>query len=271
VFHLDFPACPEQEVSTTRSRAGSAAGSVVVYASDNKNAESICAMLLAHGIHCAAAVFDDDPAQEIASAFILSAIIDLSFSQKKFGALLRRLHKSPIATRFTLIFISVDPAVRDHFYVAQAPHLLPWISRRAEIQWGSGAPASALKPWLPGGRKILHVEGNRHVVAFVRQALQVEFSIVSAPTGEHAREYLAHDRFDLVILNLELSVGLVCDVLPATAKEPDQIVPLVILTAQEMSLDALSESEMVQSAPPGNLKALVESVRSLLCIAATDS
>jgi hypothetical protein len=224
---------------------------------DAKIGDPICAMLRAHGFHCGSAIFDDDPALEMASGLVHSAIIDLSFTQQELVTFLRRLHEPPKDIRLALIFISVDPAVREHFYVAHAGPLLPWISRFAEIERGSDAVDNAVKSPRSERRKILHVEGNRHVAAFVSQALHVEFGIVSAPTAELAREYLAHDRFDLAILNLALSADLVSDILPTTVGDADRSAPIVLLTAQEVIKDEPWR-------PTGNLTTLVESVRSLL-------
>jgi DNA-binding NtrC family response regulator len=115
-------------------------------------------------------------------------------------------------------------------------------------------------------RNILIVDEDLEVTAFVRQALHPDFDVVAASTAELARERLAADDFDLVILGLDLSANLFADVLPAGVKRPNYAAPMVILTVRKAKAESDQRATIICSERLGNLNTLVKSVRSLLAM-----
>jgi len=262
-FHLDFPTLAEQEDGPVGIHSVTQTSQVLVCALDGAIADPVCATLLAHGFKCAFVRAPEQALLVAAGGAVKAAVIDLPFAGEKFGDFIRKLRDGREANPFPVVLICVEPAARDQFYVSQALPVLSWISRLAEVErlprsiFSDSGFSRLEKP------AVLHVENDRHVLEALRQALQDECRIVAAPTLEMARRRLARDRFDLVIVDFQLSAGLVKDVFPAFADAADRPMPIVLLTAQNTIPKLASGAKMSPTRSRHNTAMLVEAVRSV--------
>ena len=111
---------------------------------------------------------------------------------------------------------------------------------------------------------ILHIEDDHDVLEVVRQALQDEFRVFSAPTLDKARQYLEAEKWDLIILDLALSDGLGSDLIPRLVDGAGRPIPIVVFTAQESTHELAGQVETILTKSRVNLLMLVETVRSAI-------
>jgi PAS domain S-box-containing protein len=264
-FHLDFPALAGQDRQTPRASSSRLANRVLVCARDAAVADPIRATLLAYGFEGVLGSTTEEAISEAAKGLVKAAIIDLPFAAANSGDFMRRLADCRGFGYLPVVLICVEPAIRDHFYVSQAVPILAWVSRLAEVE---SLPRSIRAVKRSGKFAILHVEDDRDLLEAVREALFDEFRVVAAPTLEAARQTLARERFELVILDFKMSVGLVKDLFPLVADAADGPLPIILLTAQSAVPTLSQGAEMILVKSQGNLAMVIEAVRSVFAATA---
>lgn len=93
--------------------------------------------------------------------------------------------------------------------------------------------SSRLGQKVPERARILHVEDDLDIVTIVGSLLRDDFSVCSAKTLKQARECIAKESFDLVLLDVGLPDGSGLDLLPEL-EQGENDTPVVIFSAQDM-------------------------------------
>ena len=261
-FHLDFQALPEQGAKPLEARLEPKDSPVLVCAREAKIAHPIRDTLREHGFACALALSEDQALLEAAAGALKAAIIELSFADEDVGGFVRRLRERVGDDQLPIVLVCADPLNSDSVNVAHAGLVLPWILRLAEAKRPFRMTAKIPELLQLERPAILHVEDDYAVLESVRHALQEKFRVVAAPTSGMARQFLSQDRFDLIILNLNLSASLLEVVLLAVAESDDRRSPIILLAAWEAS--GVSAAGAVVASPRSDLTMLVEGVESLL-------
>ena len=142
--------------------------------------------------------------------------------------------------------------------------VMDWITPASELERLPELVRNLLDGAHRDKPRILHVEDDRDVLEVVRHALQDDFNVLPAPTLEMARQRLARETIDLVILDLTLLDGLGSHLLPALVDSAGHPIPTIVFTAQDAAPDLVEHVEMILTKSRGNLSTLVEAVRSVL-------
>jgi PAS domain S-box-containing protein len=261
-FHLDFHALPAQGSDPLEAQSDLEESRVLVCALEPALADPIREALREHGFKCALVLSEDDALREAANGALKAAIIEMSFADADVGRFVRNLRDRAGDEQLPIVLVCADPCSRDNF-AAHAGLVLPWMLRLAEAKRPFRMTAKIPELLQLDRPAILHVEENHAVLESVRYALQEKFRVVAAPTLELARQFLARDSFDLVILNLDLAASLLGGLLLAVSEPDDRGAPIILLAAWE-ALPILASGEMAPAAPGRDLAMLVEGVRSVL-------
>ena len=269
-FHLDFPVAARMDRQPLRARSDRPTSGVLVCGLSAAIVDPVRETWLAHGLKCAVVSAEDHAVLQVANGPVEVVVIDLSFAAENLGDFIRRLRACRGAEQPAVAIVCVEPAISDPFYVSQALPMMGWIRGLAEVGAIPRATRNVVEPSPLRKFAVLHVDADRDVLEVVREALRDDFDVVSAQTLETARHRLERDRFDLVILDFTLSLGLVEDVVAAFVDATDLPIPIVLLTTPDATAKATSSLETSPIPSPGGIATLVEAVRSAFAETARD-
>lgn len=111
---------------------------------------------------------------------------------------------------------------------------LPVWDDRAGGETGLNVEPSAPAPAGWPRRRVLHVDDDRDVLATVAERLRPMVDVVSAASAEEARQILAAERIDLVLLDIALGQDCGTDLLPDLWDSSGKIIPVVVLSNQAL-------------------------------------
>jgi PAS domain S-box-containing protein len=262
-FHLDFHVIPSEGAESSPDRIAPQESRVLVCALEPELADPICSTLLAHGFNCLSVLSEEQAALEAGKGAVKAAIIELPFAMKRVGSFVAKLRERVRDDGLPVIVVCADPSARRNFSVALARPLLPWTLRLTALERPIRQVAHGGDPRQTEKPAILHVENDQAAVEAVREALQNEFEVVAAATLEIARQFLARDRFVLIIIDFKLSADLVKDVIPAIGGTDDSVMPIVLLTLRDHAADA-TQGEATVPVGDADVAMLIEAVRSTL-------
>jgi PAS domain S-box-containing protein len=261
-FHLDFPLAGGPQHETLPATEELQAGRAIVCALNAAVADPICVILRAHGFECAAVFTDERAAFEGAIGAANPATIDLPFARDDLGGIIRAFRDRRGADHFPVVLLCVEPAILE----SAAPKAIRFAGP-VRIEHASEGAGNLAQARQRERLAILHIEDDHDLLEVVRQALQDEFTVVSAPTLDRARQHLVADKFDLVILDLTLSDGLGNDLIPLLVDAAGRPIPIVVFTAGDSTGELAGQVETILTKSRDTLALLVETVRS--AIAAT--
>ena len=162
--------------------------------------------------------------------------LDLMLPDQDGLSLLRELRADPRTAALPIIVVSAKADVGrrevDGHTVAVVDWLEKPIDRARLVQAVRQTTGSA------GHRpRILHVEDDADLTAVVGTMLRAAATVVPAATLAAARELLAHESFELLILDLTLPDGSGLDLLPVLDGPDGPAVPVVLFSASEADRD----------------------------------
>jgi PAS domain S-box-containing protein len=229
-FHLDFPSLREEEPSALERGSEVSTNRILVCAGSAAIAEPMCAALRAHGLKSASTLSQGEGILEAVNGVVDALVIDASFAQGTIGDFVRRFRVRANDAKLPVVYLHGDRAFGNSGHVEQVRTFVQWVVGFTEAELSSGIDANFPRVSQLAKPAILHVEATRTVVESVRIALEDYFRVVVAPTVERARQCLARETFELVILDIKLSVGLAAGKSPFAAGVAKRVIPIFVLT-----------------------------------------
>lgn len=180
-------------------------------------------------------VFDAAQAKEILSRYRYDVMtLDLRLDGI---SLLRELRQQPATQNLPVVIVSANTenmwqvAAEDDLKVVdllEKPldqvHLLSAINRAVVL--------SRQNSTLP---RVLYVEDNRNLVQVMSMMLDGEATVFESTTLAEAKDKLTNDKFDLILLDINLPDGSGLDLIPFLKQTTNPEVPIVIYTAQRVN------------------------------------
>ena len=103
-----------------------------------------------------------------------------------------------------------------------------------------GKPMLALKtsfePELSGRLRVLHVDDDRDMLGVLALALRGTADVVSVVSIEGARQALANERIDLVVLDIMLGEESGLDLMPELRDRSGGVIPVIVFSVRDASL-----------------------------------
>ncbi len=111
--------------------------------------------------------------------------------------------------------------------------VVDWLPKPIDAHRLMAAVHSAMHADIDEGACILHVDDDPEFLQMISQLLEPQFSLMGAVNLQQAREKLAQQRFQLILLDLHLPDGHGADLL-GDLPEPNKFTPVVIFSAQDI-------------------------------------
>jgi PAS domain S-box-containing protein len=264
VFHLDLPRIALAKHEPLRAASIDQSPSILVCANEQSKADAICTALAGQGFGCVVASRVEEALTASARAIFRAAVIEVPFGGIDIAQFVPALREQSGARALPLIVVSLDDSVHPASGVQYAFPIVDWVTNRADLARLPEILRSLAQRSFPDRPRILHVEDDPDVLEVVSHALDGEFTVVAAPSLELARQHLACQQFELVILDLTLSDGLGKDLIPALVNAAGAPIPTVVFTAQDGTPELAANVEAVLTKSRANLTTLLEAVRSVV-------
>jgi CheY-like chemotaxis protein len=110
------------------------------------------------------------------------------------------------------------------------------------------------------GLRVLHIEDDEDIVRLVKSAFEDRATVAAARNADEAREALARDPPDLVILDLALPGESGLDLLPSLQTPAGEPIPVVIYTARDEDAEIASRALAMLTKSKASLDELVSTV-----------
>jgi DNA-binding response OmpR family regulator len=154
--------------------------------------------------------------------------------------------------------------------------IIDWLTKPIDPARLDAAIAQAVRPTGVAPARILHLEDDPDLRQIIAALLGPEAELVAAADLHQARQQLATQRFDLVLLDVSLPDGSGLDLLPWLQQQAGAPTPVIIFSVQEMSNDIARQvaATLVKSRTSNHqlittIKALVSHARPNAAIPST--
>jgi PAS domain S-box-containing protein len=264
VFHIDLPPAGASDHQPIRATAQSRR-TILVCSRSEADAGILASALAAADFTCEVALTHEAALAAVGLGAVQAAVVDVSIvAGLDVSAFVRSLQETSPQPPLPVVLVALGETQRGKTVTAETLPVLYWAENKNELARLPTMIGELLNRRAAGKPTILHVEDDRDVLEVVRHALQDEFTVIPAPSLEMARQRLAKQTFQLVILDLTLSDGPGRDLLPELVGVDGKPLPIVVFSAQDATPDLARRVEAVLTKSRGSLATLVEAVRSVL-------
>jgi signal transduction histidine kinase/DNA-binding response OmpR family regulator len=187
-------------------------------------------------------------------------ILDLPLPGADMIDLICRLRSTERHALTPILVVSTETE-RDE--VSQVLDVADWINKPLAMDRLVEGVRSAIAG-VDGRPRILHVEDDLDVLGVVATAFDGRAQVSAATDLAEAREALARDNFDLVILDIALPSGSGVELLPEMRNALGQPIPVVIFSAYETAPDLARRVEATLTKSRASLDNLVDTVELLV-------
>lgn len=162
-------------------------------------------------------------------------IMDLALPDKNGILLIQEIRRNPKFDDLPVVVVSAGIDGDGQQLNGGAIGLAEWIEKPIDISTLSSKLKRALYQVPQIIPRILHIEDARSICLIISSMLGEQVSVISVGTVHEARELLAKEKFDLVILDLGLPDGEGQSLLPLLKIPPQESPPVVIFAAGKVS------------------------------------
>jgi DNA-binding response OmpR family regulator len=189
--------------------------------------------------------------------------LDLRLPDQDGVTLIRELRENQATRLLPIVVVSVRAEEGQAELNGGAFGVVDWLAKPIDEQRLRRAMERAVRSPLGAGARILHVEDDLDLHRVVAAIVGTDAVVEQALDLAAAREQLARQRFDLVILDLALPDGSGLELLPLLGGvEPPT--PVLIFSAHEVDADAANRVASVLIKSQTSNRELMEQIRSAL-------
>ncbi|MBZ0104529.1 MAG: PAS domain S-box protein [Sulfuricella denitrificans] len=260
-FFFDLP-LQTPLTSQPSADAGSNKAHILICEDDRDIAALLRIMLEGDGFDCELAYSAAEAKKLLGQIRFDAMTLDLSMPGQDGLALIHELRTQEGTRTLPIVVVSAGASEGKHQLDSASFAVSDWISKPIEPQRLLAALQRATRAQneLPS---ILHVEDDADIRQVTATLLNGQAHIFAAENLAQAKEQLAGQRFDLVILDVGLPDGSGLELLPLlSACSP--AVPALIFSAQEMSKDMASRISAALVKSRTSNEKLLETIRSLV-------
>ncbi|HEV2081050.1 MAG TPA: CHASE3 domain-containing protein [Brevundimonas sp.] len=250
-FHLDLPLWSEEPQRT-------GGGRLLICEDDADAARVLAEMLTAEGYRTDIAGTAREALTMARRGGYEAALIDLQLPDADGVGLIRALKADRTTRSLPVIVVSGDVArgrVR-----GRSLEVVDWMEKpfdQERLRLAIAALPGAARP------RVLHVDDDPDILTVTAEALGVTAEVMPARSLQEAREALAVQRPDLVILDLGLPDGHGLDLLPELTGPDGATIPVVVYSAQELDAQTAPSVEAVLTKSRMSLTQLSRAVHRL--------
>ncbi len=174
-------------------------------------------------------------------------------------SLLHELRGNPATCALPVIVVSATAATENRLEQLGTLQVAGWLHK----PFAPEQLFAMVQCTLYGGTaplKVLHIEDDMDVIAVVRMALQDIASVISIKTLGAARELLAQESFDAIVLDITLPDGSGLELLEVLREQPGAA-PVIIFSAQEAGPIAAAQVQATLIKSKASLDELIEAIK----------
>jgi PAS domain S-box-containing protein len=257
-FSIDLP-----EWNSRQPGASTPAARILICDPDREAAELLANMLRASGCAADVAFAADEAKQRLATGDFSALVLDLALAEQECPGLIRDLRDQETTCQLPIVLVSARPKPNwQHRNGAMPAPKQPLrqpveTERLIEVLRRLERPAEARA-------QILRVEDERDVQRVVAALLREIADVTPAASLDEARRRLELERFDLVILDMELPDGSGLALLNSMGGGASVPAPVIIFAAREPSRLTPSNVAATLMKSPTSNQQLLETVTALL-------
>lgn len=173
--------------------------------------------------------------------------------------LIRALRRNPGLAATPILVV-----VGENGEVNEALSVVDWLTKPVSAERLAETLQEALTAVPSPSSRVLHVDDDPDLLDVVSAALEGRAEVTSVTSLEKAREVLAENRFDLVILDLGLADGSGTELLPYLRHSDGSLVPVIIFSAQDADAALVGKVDAVLTKSRTSLGRLVQAVDELI-------
>ncbi|MDX1677344.1 response regulator [Arsukibacterium sp.] len=237
---------------------------ILVVEDDPDTAHLLCEFLRAEHYQADWAADSQAAWQKLAKRQYAALTLDLKLQNENGADFFLRLRDNPATADLPVLIISAF-VEKGKLQLAALANAVDWIAKPVSPEILSLKLGQLLVQLPPQQRhhRILHIEDDSDIVTIMRLQLENQADYLSVDSLSVARTTLATARFDLILLDLGLPDGNGISLLPTIAQTQGDI-PVVIFSAQEVTLESKEKVQAVFSKSRINTGLLAKYLKKLL-------
>jgi len=235
-FHVDLPEWREaaDALVATAGEAEPFQPKVLVCEDDRDVAALISMMLKNAGYHPVPAYDAATARRLLAEDNFVAMTLDIRLPDMDGKAFMRELRSSPATHELPIVVVSVHPRAPQQQGVIDGLGVIDWLSKPIDQERLIEAMRRGTQHPADGKIRVLHVEDDPDVCQIVQSLAGGIAQVQPAASFQEARHLLSSQRFDLVILDIELPDGSGWDLLPLIEAQFPPL-PVLVFSAQTVS------------------------------------
>jgi PAS domain S-box-containing protein len=193
-------------------------------------------------------------------------LVDLQLPDGDGIGLILRLRAQAQYQDTPIIVVSCDPT-RGHDDVRSSSlNVSDWLGKPVDFEQLVQVLTASVALALNQRPRILHVDDDHDMLTAVAAALSTTADMVSVDCIDEARSALATHHIDLVVLDTSLGTGSGLDLLPDLRDNRGNVIPVIILSAQDPGLACDEQIQVALVKSSASLETLVATVRYRLAL-----
>jgi signal transduction histidine kinase/DNA-binding response OmpR family regulator len=230
IFHVELP--DWQHVPDTDHDRESNDARILLCEHDPNVAVALCDRLRQAGFATDFAATIGEAVTNAATNAYTAILVDLALPNGDGIGLIQRLRAQPQYLNTPIIVVSADPDRERNDLRSSTLNVLDWLDQPLDIDRLMQVLDRPIIRNASTRPHVLHVDDDPDVLHIVAQALGTSATVVSVESVESAREALAANRFDLVILDIALAAGSGLDLLPELHDSEGEAIPVIVFSGQ---------------------------------------
>jgi PAS domain S-box-containing protein len=261
IFFFDLP---EWGSSTAEALADAGERPLILICEDDRDVAHLLRLMLERDGYRADIAHDAGEVRHLLSRRAYAALtLDLRLPDQDGVTLIRELRGNEATRLLPIVVVSVRAEEGQAELNGGAFGVVDWLAKPIDEQRLRRAMERAVRSPLGAGARILHVEDDLDLHRVVAAIVGADAVVEQALDLAAARELLARQRFDLVILDLALPDGSGLELLPLL-RGVDPPTPVLIFSAHEVDADAANRVASVLIKSQTSNRELMEQIRSAL-------
>lgn len=236
-FYVDLPVCQSSTLASKNNAVTREAAARVLIIEDDKDVSNLLGILLKEaGYACDFAFSYPEAVEKVKSSRYDAITLDLKIPGGSGIKLLRDLRSNEGTLSIPVVVVSAIANEGKKQVEGDSFEMVDWIEKPIDANRLLESIRIGITSGKSGEKRILHVEDDQDIATIVDSLVGDQYSVIHALTLAQAKQYVAQENFDLVLLDIGLPDGSGLDLIPLL-DSTEHHTPIVIFTAQEVPED----------------------------------
>jgi PAS domain S-box-containing protein len=232
IFYFDLPKWrADPAIIAAQANKLEPANRLLICEDDHDQAEYLRELLKGAGIHADVAYTAAQAREYLAERPYQGLLLDLLLPDQDGIAFIRQLRDNEATRELPIVVLSVLAQTGRALLNGDAISVIDWLDKPVDFNKLIKSIERIRKQQPDKIPRILHVEDNPETRQIINTLLQEHAHLVEADTLAKARDKLAIEQFDIVILDLLLPDGNGTELLPMLAKHR---LPVIVFSSMEL-------------------------------------